>query len=340
MYYKYMNQEAENRIDYQASISRFRWKEGAVGEWEPWHTQVLGQAIGEFIEEQSLKEILVCGDGRETMEDHIQELVHGVSSRVSSVITSLGVLPTPMARMQIQSGVADMGLVITASHNPIGENGVKIFTQEGYVSQEYVNTIRKRFEELLVSRSLLRDSFTVLSENKRRGIETYVAAVLKNSPELKQQYDIILNVGRGSGRYGFVELLKSCGQRVDLKEAEGRLENYGKSFNPSKLDATDYMEQLLSNSEASIGFALDPDADRLVVTLKDPETQEAIILNGEKIAYVLAHFTPDSAPVVLDVMCSPHTRDQILKLGKLVITSPTGVISRRYHEERGGRVGG
>lgn len=309
----------------RASISGFRWKDL---EWDPSRTQLLARAIAERV--HNSVGILICGDGRETMNPHISALIAGISSSVKKTVPlyNVGTLPTPAARTALlHSQEIDTGIVVTASHNPAGENGIKIFTSAGYPSSDEVEHIMARFETK-DPLPLANDSAAEPCVQKRQSIlDHYFAEVIRTNPSLKERHRVLINAGRGAGRGVFANLLTQLNQEVIEKENQGDLEDFPYSFNPSKPDAVGYTEKLLQAEDVNIGFSLDPDADRLVVTLRDPQSKECITLNGEKMAYVLSHFIKNSETLILDVMCSPYTKSTIEALGKSVSMSPTGVKS-------------
>jgi phosphoglucosamine mutase len=79
---------------------------------------------------RSQTRVLIGGDTRESFAWIQQELTHGVSSEGARVV-SVGVTPTPGVAYLTRSEGFDAGIVISASHNPFEDNGIKIFSGRG-----------------------------------------------------------------------------------------------------------------------------------------------------------------------------------------------------------------
>lgn len=76
------------------------------------------------------RQVLVGRDTRESGEWIERELARGITSQQASVV-SAGVIPTPAIAYLTRSDDFDAGIVISASHNPYEDNGIKIFSGRG-----------------------------------------------------------------------------------------------------------------------------------------------------------------------------------------------------------------
>src|SRR3954447_21602683 len=78
--------------------------------------------------------------GRDTRESGVwieAELAHGASGE-GAVVTSAGVVPTPAIAYLTRTAGFDAGVVISASHNPFEENGIKVFSGRGEKFSEHI----------------------------------------------------------------------------------------------------------------------------------------------------------------------------------------------------------
>ena len=74
--------------------------------------------------------VLIGRDTRESGGWIEAELAHGASGEGAEV-TSAGIVPTPAVAYLTRTGTYDAGVVISASHNPYGDNGIKVFSGKG-----------------------------------------------------------------------------------------------------------------------------------------------------------------------------------------------------------------
>jgi len=92
---------------------------------------------------------LVGGDTRESGEWIERELARGVQAEGAS-ITSAGVIPTPATAYVTRAMAYDAGLVISASHNPFEDNGIKVFSGRG---EKFTETLERQVEAIVADRS-------------------------------------------------------------------------------------------------------------------------------------------------------------------------------------------
>ena len=90
--------------------------------------------------------------GRDTRESGVwieAELAHGASGEGAEV-TSVGVVPTPAVAYLTRRGTYDAGVVISASHNPYEDNGIKVFSGEG---EKFTERVEREVEAVVADRS-------------------------------------------------------------------------------------------------------------------------------------------------------------------------------------------
>src|SRR5690606_22473039 len=107
----------------------------------------LGRAVVRTLREAGTPrpQILVGRDPRASGEMLEAALVAGLTSAGADVV-SVGVIPTPGVAYLTMSTDADAGAVISASHNPVGDNGIKFFGRDGF---KLSDAEEERSEQLL-----------------------------------------------------------------------------------------------------------------------------------------------------------------------------------------------
>src|SRR5580704_12077876 len=107
----------------------------------------VGAALVKVMPATGGKRVLVGRDTRESGEWIERELAHGAGSSGATVY-SIGVAPTPAVAYLTRSLQFDSGAVISASHNPYQDNGIKVFSGSG---EKYSEHLEERIEELVTN---------------------------------------------------------------------------------------------------------------------------------------------------------------------------------------------
>ena len=119
---------------------------GHVGEWPlvPEFCLRLGRVAGEILKAEMGSLTLVVGrDPRRSGQMLMEALAAGLLASGAEVI-DVGVIPTPGVSWLLKEIGADAGVVISASHNPVEQNGIKFFSRSGYkLSEEIEATIEE-----------------------------------------------------------------------------------------------------------------------------------------------------------------------------------------------------
>ena len=208
-------------------------------------------------------------------------LVSGLASAGMHIFT-LGPLPTNGLAMLTKKMKANMGIMITASHNPYYDNGLKLFGPDG---SKLSDKIEKKIENLIDSKTLnhLSDPKT-LGRVKRLedGNETYLKILRKNFPKdfsLKGM-KIVIDCANGAGYKSAPKILTELGAKV----FPAGIKPNGLNIN-YKCGSThpDIIKKFVKKHKADIGIALDGDADRVIMC--DEKSQ---LIDGDLIIAMIA----------------------------------------------------
>lgn len=187
---------------------------------------------------------------------------------------SLGVLPTPAVACAVTARRAALGVVVTASHNPSTDNGIKFFGPAGIkLSDEQ----ESRIESLLPGR--VGDGCSKLLP-ELDGITGYLASTARLLPARLEGWRIVLDTANGATVHTSGRVLRELGAEVLPLGAEpdGRNINEGVgSEHPEKLSA------MVKHHGARLGIAHDGDGDRCVLCDEYGE-----VLDGDEILTLLA----------------------------------------------------
>ena len=208
-------------------------------------------------------------------------LVSGLVSGGMHVFT-LGPLPTNGLAMLTKSMKANMGIMITASHNPYYDNGLKLFGPDGL---KLSDKIEKKIESLIdkkIETQLSKPKILGRVKRLENGNDKYIKIIKKNFPKnfnLKGT-KIVIDCANGAGYKSGPHLLKSLGAKViSIGVNPNGLninEKCGSTF-PKKIQLS------VKKHKAQLGISLDGDADRIIMC-----DENGKIIDGDQIIAALA----------------------------------------------------
>lgn len=247
-----------------------------------------------------------------TNGDHRHRVVIGKDTRLSGYmiepaltagLTSMGIdvfllgpIPTPAVSMLTRSLRADVGIMISASHNPFYDNGIKIFDQNGNklsdeIELEIEQMIESDLSHLLAAPQNLGRAKR-LDEGKQRYIEFVKRSFLKD--QTLNGLKVVLDCANGAAYSIAPTILWELGAEVitigNAPDGFNINENCG-STKPQILQ-----ESVLKH-QADIGIALDGDADRLLVVDEKGQT-----LSGDKVIALIAEKLHDEGALKKDTV--------------------------------------
>ncbi|MDY6765628.1 MAG: phosphomannomutase [Halobacteria archaeon] len=218
----------------------------------------VGRAVGGMA-----PRVVVARDGRVSGEALVNAVKAGVES-AGSDLTYIGLAPTHTLAWFSREQNA-MGIMVTASHNPPSNNGIKIFDRNGVEIKR--KTEREIEESLENTEAAPWDDWT---ESKTRDvIDSYLSEALGYiGPETDLDLKVAVDCANGVGALTTPPLLRELG--CEVVSLNGNIDGKfpGRAPKPEKSSLGDLI-QLVRNRDFDVGFAHDGDADRLVVVGED-----------------------------------------------------------------------
>ena len=208
-------------------------------------------------------------------------LVSGLVSGGMHVFT-LGPLPTNGLAMLTKYMRANMGIMITASHNPYYDNGLKLFGPDG---MKLSDKIEKKIEKLIDAKNTKQLTDPKLLGRVKRlenGNEKYIKILKSNFPKnfnLKGM-KIVLDCANGASYKAAPKLLRDLGAKIISMGIKPNGLNINKkcgSTYPSKLKFA------VKKYKANVGISFDGDADRIIMC-----DENGKIIDGDQIIAMLA----------------------------------------------------
>jgi len=219
----------------------------------------------------------------------------------------LGPMPTPAVAYLTQTFHADMGIVISASHNPHYDNGIKFFSASGRkISDEIEFEIEQTFEqEIDVAPSDLLGKAKRIDDAPGRYIE-----FCKSTYSSKQKLSglkIVLDCAHGATYHVAPSVFEELGAEVILIGAEPDGLNINQNCGATDLEL---LQKTVIENYADFGIAFDGDGDRVMMVDELGE-----VLDGDAILYLLATTSPSTSAVVGTVMSNLGFENALKRAG-------------------------
>lgn len=257
----------------------------------------LGFGAGQVLVRQSLNKrpsVLIGKDTR--LSGYVIEAALQAGFNAAGVdVHMLGPLPTPAIAHLVKSFHADMGVVISASHNPYQDNGVKFFNHEGKkISDEMQNAIN--------------DQLTVLVDDTNASfarLEGIKADTIGKNHRIADANGRYIEYCKGSFPYHLnlsnLKIVIDCANGAGYSVAPRVLQELGAKViaihnTPNGININDncgsthpnVIQAAVREHGADVGIALDGDGDRIIMT-----DNQGNIIDGDGILYILAkHLKP------------------------------------------------
>ncbi len=277
--------------------------------------------------------ILIGKDTRISGDVLEAALVAGICS-VGADAHILGVVPTPAVAMLVKKYEADAGVMISASHNPVEFNGIKLFSGDGF---KLPDAIEKEIEDLVLDNpsDICLSSGTLIGRvvHEKNAEWDYVRYIMKTIDGDFRGLKVAIDCANGASSSCAEKLFKGMGANCVF------VNNTPDGTNINKDCGSLYMDKLCKtvvDNKCNLGLAFDGDADRCIAC-----DEQGNIIDGDKLLAIFSKYMKAQGKLnhnacVVTVM----TNLGFFKFAKEsgVIVATTGVGDRYVLEEmqRGG----
>ncbi|RVT82075.1 phosphoglucosamine mutase [Rhodobacteraceae bacterium CCMM004] len=240
----------------------------------------LATAVGQyFIRDHKTHRVVIGKDTRRSGYMLENALTAGFTSAGMDVF-ALGPMPTPAVSLLTHSMRADLGVMISASHNPHHDNGIKFFGPDGY---KLSDRAEEEIEEILRNGDLSVSSdrigrVTRLNDSSGRYVE-YAKTTVPDRVRLNG-LKVVLDCANGAAYKAAPEVLWELGAEVHTLGVAPNGYNINADCGSTAPEAA---AQLVRDTGADIGICLDGDADRIIVL-----DETGAVVDGDQIMALLA----------------------------------------------------
>ena len=226
--------------------------------------------------------IFIGRDSRPSGEDLLDSFANELV-RLGRDVIICGIVPTPTVQFMVERSEAVGGIIITASHNPIEWNGIKFVRSDGtFFHPNDCDHLFELFDKDKALNDVKSPGMVFPDQNSilKHAINTIELSCIDFKAIKKRQFKVVIDAVNGAGSAALPLLLEYLGCEVIKLYCEGNGE-FKRGTEPLPENLIDLGKLVLDNN-ADVGFAVDPDADRLAVV---DETGKPI---GEEYTLVVA----------------------------------------------------
>ena len=243
----------------------------------------LGHAVGRVLKRSEQRPTVLIGKDTRISGYMIESALEAGFTSAGVDVLMTGPLPTPGVAYLTRALRLNLGVVISASHNPFGDNGIKFFDSEGFkLADAWEEEMERLVHRNVFTDVLPRDDAigrnTKVVDADGRYIE-FVKATFPRKISLKS-LSIVLDCANGAG-YRTAPLV--------LRELDAKVFPYGVSPNGLNINAgcgsihPEEVQKAVIEHRADVGIALDGDADRVVMV-----AENAQVIDGDTILAICA----------------------------------------------------
>lgn len=253
-------------------------------------------------------------------------VVAGLTSAGADAIR-VGVLPTPgVAHLVAETG-ADLGVMISASHNPMPDNGIKLFAAGGHkLPDDVEDAIEQQFAEGLGARPTGDGIGRVWDAPD--ATDVYVSHLLSAAPGSLSGLRVVVDCAHGAAALAAPEAYRQAGADVIALHAEPDGLNINDGVGSTHLDL---LRSAVLEHGADLGIAHDGDADRCLAV-----DATGAVVDGDRIMAVLALAMRDAGELAHDTLVATVMSNLGLHIAmrEAGITLDTTKVGDRYVLER------
>ncbi len=217
---------------------------------------LIGKAYGTFLQKRGIRQAVVGHDNRGTSELFTKAAIQGLCESGCNVI-SVGTITTPMLYWAQYYFKTEGGLAITASHNPVGWNGLKL--AYGYSHTLGQQDLQELYDTIISEKFVLGEGRVLREEDIKNSYRDDLMGRIEKIRPLK----VVVNTGNGTAGLIAPDVLRRAGCQVieHLTEPDPAYPHY--TPNPAQPEMMEDTGKKVREEGADLGFAFDADGDRL-----------------------------------------------------------------------------
>lgn len=290
---------------------------------------LFGRAYSDFIEGST---VVIGRDARPSSFELFKALTAGIEEQGGQVL-NIRESTTPLLYFAVNYFKADGGLMITASHNPAGYNGLKVVREKAIPvgGETGFGRIKDKIKNSDWNVQNLQKKMSRIEPETRAVKPDYLRFLVGEELDLAQK--VAVDCGNGMAGLIVEPLLEQLGVDYEMLYSEPDCTFPHHQANPLKEETLTDLKELMKEEDVSLGVAFDGDGDRVAFI-----DQDRTVIGGDYITALLARrqLKKNKGPVVYDLRSSKIVPEVISNSGGEPIRSRVGhtLIKQTMREEQ------
>jgi phosphoglucosamine mutase len=277
----------------------------------------LGKAAAKVLRKAKKKPVFIIGKDTRLSGYMLENALTAGLTSMGADVYLVGPMPTPAVAHLTRSFAADAGIMLTASHNPYTDNGIKFFDHKGH---KLADEVEEKIEKLVLKDELKTEHISSKEIGRAYRIDDAQGRYIEFAKNSIQNTSlkglkIVLDCANGAAYKVAPLILSELGADVIVLNNSPDGNNINQecgSLHPEVIKAA------VLGHEADAGISLDGDADRIIMT-----DEKGNIIDGDYIIAIAA----------LDML-----KNKTLKQDSVVVTNYTNLAFDRLIEKHGGKI--
>ncbi len=253
--------------------------------------------IAAFMKKHNLQSVVIGRDARHGSAEFAKDSAEILAGAGFKTYVLPRELPTPVLAFAVNKLKADVGIMVTASHNPAIDNGYKVYlggvvSGVNYHGSQIISPIDSEISEFISEADLKPNRMTKYETVAESVIDDYiksVAAICQTPNQLKIVYTALHGVGAET----FLKVFNSAGfsNLIVVNEQEKPDPDFPTTPfpNPEEAGAIDLAIEYAKRDGADLVIANDPDADRCAIAINDPDHGWRM-LRGDEVGAIVGKY--------------------------------------------------
>ena len=253
--------------------------------------------IAAFMKKHGLKSVVIGRDARHGSAEFAKDSAEILAGAGFKTYVLPRELPTPVLAYSVNKLKADVGIMVTASHNPAIDNGYKVYlggvlNGVNYHGSQIISPIDTEISDFISSADLKPNRSTVYETVAESVIDDYINSVATIC-QTPNQLKIVYTALHGVGAQTFLQVFKKAGFADPILVSEQ--EKPDPEFpttpfpNPEEAGAIDLALEYAKREHADLVIANDPDADRCAIAINDPDHGWRM-LRGDEVGVIVGKY--------------------------------------------------
>ena len=244
--------------------------------------QRLGNAVGSLINDRKQDSLVIIGQDTRSSGDMLKfALVSGLSGAGIHVV-DLGVVPTPVVAFMTVKHKASAGFVITASHNKFTDNGIKLFSADGF---KFDYALEAEVEAKIDSDFVYQDDYKFGGYKLlKNSTAEYIEDCHNRFKDIvSYKGKVVVDCAHGAGSEHFEALLDVLG--IDYVSIASNPDGVNINVDCGAT-CVDNVARAVLEHKADLGISLDGDADRIMIV-----DEKGCVIDGDGILNIISQFS-------------------------------------------------